>query len=149
MGKQVIHRKTFLSVFLNAIRECTESSHVKNYYQCLNDRVEQRMKNDLKCNTPPNVVNKVNEDMPLCTTTEDFKEGITMFPDCPNISRRQVFSLTVIYDLEHDIFPEEMVLNPMCKPDCESWSYQVDKNSHYTKKGDFNLKSNCTFSCIR
>ena len=67
------------------IRECTESSNVKNYYQCVNDRVEQRMKNDLKCNTPTNVLNKVNEEMPLCTTIEDFKEGITIFTNYPNL----------------------------------------------------------------
>ena len=117
------------------LRECTKSSDAKNYYQCLNDRVEQRMRNDLRCNIPFNVLNKVNEDMPICTTKEDFKEGMTL---CPNYTIYKVkkFSITVMYNLEHEVFLEELASNPNCKPDCESWSYQVTKATHFTKKGD-------------
>ena len=127
------------------LRECTRSSDAKNYYQCLNDRVEQRMRNDLRCNIPFNVLNKVNEDIPICTTTEDFEEGMTFCPNC-TIYKVKNFSITVMYNLEHEVFLEELVSNPNCKPDCESWSYQVTKASHFTKKGD--LLSYHTFSCI-
>ena len=33
------------------------------------------MRNDLKCNLPFNVHNKVNEEISICTTKEDFQEG--------------------------------------------------------------------------
>ena len=37
--------------------------------------------------------------------------------------------------MENEIIVEEMERQSVCKPDCESWSYQVARASHYTEKG--------------
>ena len=43
---------------------------------------------------------------------------------------------SVMDQMEHNIIAEEMMeRKSVCKPDCESWSYEVAKASHYTKKG--------------
>ena len=44
-----------------------------------------------------------------------------------------------MYQMEHNIIGEEMVRQSVCKPDCESWSYEVAKASHYTERGKLTL----------
>ena len=41
--------------------------------------------------------------------------------------------------MENDIIVEEMERQSVCKPDCESWSYEEAKASHYTEKGKLTL----------
>ena len=55
-------------------RECTISKS-NNYYRCIRDRAEEKMKNDFKCNLPAIDFNKVNKDMSVCTNMQDLKKG--------------------------------------------------------------------------
>ena len=105
----------------------------KNYshYKCLQYEIEQRIKNDLKCNIPVLVHNKFNKDLAMCNTTQDFEIG--------NNNRKlflyfyldkvENYFLVCIarHQMDRIILPEEMRRNENCKPMCDIWSYEVAK----------------------
>ena len=97
------------------------------------------MKNDMKCNFPCNVQNKVAEEISMCTTTQDFKDGNMGFRYLITNTHGMIFfPYLVMTKLEYEIFVDEIENNLFCKPDCESWTYQVSKANDFTEKGKLN-----------
>ena len=54
----------------------------------------------------------------------------------PELCQEIILPTCIVMDkLEWEIFVDEIENNLFCKPDCDSWSYQMSKTNDYTEKG--------------